>query len=387
MILRAILLLCWISLSGTAQAQTQDAPFDDPSGFWLVAETGPPVNQGIASIPIIGLAVRAQIGNPRAVWEVRRENDTYTIDIQPRSIQFTGLKYSEGRFRGEIPDTSTPSGRVALDVLITDGRLTGRLAFPNYAFELDGRPPESVEALRQALAAAKARLAELDGPYVVPEIERLRQENIVLIERVRRVENELRQRGTSAAARPPAAEHLSGPRISVRGLTADLAASRATALRASPDAGAPVVAPLAAGQHLFRLAEAPSPGWLLVADARGTVGYIQSAQTGPAASTAAAPAASRATREITISFPSWDPGRIGRRMSVADPGFVSLVGRVRGDAPLREVRIADAQTVFNPDGSFTSVLPVAREGRKVRIEALFANGPSAVLEFEIFVGK
>ena len=74
-------------------------------------------------------------------------------------------------------------------------------------------------------------------------------------------------------------------------------------------------------------------------------------------------------------------------MTVADPGFVSLVGRIRGDAQLREIRIADAQTVFNPDGSFTSVMPVSREGRKVRIEALFASGPPALLEFEILVGK
>jgi hypothetical protein len=100
-----------------------------------------------------------------------------------------------------------------------------------------------------------------------------------------------------------------------------------------------------------------------------------------------APPAARAAREITISFPAWDNGRVGRRMSVAEPGFVSLVGRVRGDAALREVRIPEAQTVFNPDGSFTSVLPVPREGRKVRVEAQFAAGPPAVLEFEIGVGR
>ncbi|MBL8832734.1 MAG: hypothetical protein JNL71_10125 [Rhodospirillales bacterium] len=364
-------------------AHAQISPLDDPTGFWLVVESGPPVNQGLASIPLLGLAVRSQIGNPRAIWEIRREGERYTIDIQTRAIQFAGLALSEGAFRGEIADPNSTGGRIALDIRIADGRLKGKLAFPTHTFELDGRPPESVEALRQAYAATNARLSELDGPYVVPEIERLRQENIVLIERIQRVEGELRQRGQTAAVRPPQPDATATPRISVRGLTGDLAATRATALRAAPDGAAPIVAPVATGQILIRLAEAPAAGWLLVADARGIVGYVQAAQTGPVA---AAPAA-RAAREIAISFPAWDPGRAGRRMTVADPGFVSLVGRVRGDAALRDVRIGDGQTVFNPDGSFTSVLPVPREGRKVRIEAVYASGPPTILEFEIGVGK
>ena len=386
LILRAVPVLVWLCLSGPVPARAQVAPLEDPSGFWLVAETGPPVNQGLASIPILGLAVRAQIGNPRTIWEIRRENGTYTIEIPARDLVFSGLASADGRFRAEIPDAGTPQGRISLDVRIADGRLTGRLAFPSHAFELAGRLPESVETLRQAYVAARARLEELDGPYVVPEIERLRQENIVLIERVRRVENELRQRVAPSAVRPPPAEAQSGPRISVRGMTGTLAVSRATALRAAPDPGAQIVAPAAVGQPLVRLAEATIPGWLLVADARGTVGFVQAAMTGPA-STAAAPAATRAAREISISFPAWDPGRIGRRMTVLDPGFVSLVGRVRGDATLRDVRIADGQTVFNPDGSFTSVVPVPREGRKIRIEASFATGPASILEFEIAVGR
>jgi hypothetical protein len=385
LILRAVLVLVWLCLSGPMPVRAQAAPLEDPTGFWLVAETGPPVNQGLASIPILGLAVRAQIGNPRAIWEIRRENGTYTIEIPARDLVFGGLSATDGRFRADIPDTSTQQGRISLDVRIADGRLTGRLAFPNHAFELEGRPPESVGALRQAYVAARARLDELDGPYVVPEIERLRQENIVLIERVRRVENELRQRGTSGAVRPQAADPQSGPRISVRGMTSTLAASRATALRAAPDPGAQAVAPVAAGQSLVRLADAAIPGWLLVADARGAVGYVQASMTGPAATAAAL--AARAAREISISFPAWDAGRTGRRMTVLDPGFVSLVGRVRGDAALRDVRIADGQTVFNPDGSFTSVVPVPREGRKVRIEASFASGPATILEFDIAVGR
>lgn len=385
LILRAVLVLVWLCLSGPMPVRAQAAPLEDPTGFWLVAETGPPVNQGLASIPILGLAVRAQIGNPRAIWEIRRENGTYTIEIPARDLVFGGLSATDGRFRADIPDTSTQQGRISLDVRIADGRLTGRLAFPNHAFELEGRPPESVGALRQAYVAARARLDELDGPYVVPEIERLRQENIVLIERVRRVENELRQRGTSGAVRPQAADPQSGPRISVRGMTSTLVASRATALRAAPDPGAQAVAPVAAGQSLVRLADAAIPGWLLVADARGAVGYVQASMTGPAATAAAL--AARAAREISISFPAWDAGRTGRRMTVLDPGFVSLVGRVRGDAALRDVRIADGQTVFNPDGSFTSVVPVPREGRKVRIEASFASGPATILEFDIAVGR
>lgn len=382
--LPALLAAAWLLLAGTQQTYAQNSPLDDPTGFWLVAETGPPVNQGLASIPLLGLAVRAQIGNPRAIWDIRRDGDRFTIDILTRSIQFTGIAFADGAFRGEIADPSSTGGRIALDVRIADGRLAGKLVFPTHTFELDGRPPASVEALRQAYSVAQARLSELDGPYVVPEIERLRQENIVLIERIKRVESELRQRGTTTSVRPPAPETPAMPRVSVRGLSGDISATRATALRAAPDGAASIVAPVATGQTLYRLAEAPAAGWLLVADARGVVGYVQAAQTGPATAPAAA---ARAAREVTISFPAWDPGRTGRRMTVADPGFVSLVGRVRGDAPLRDVRIGDGQTVFNPDGSFTSVLPVPREGRKVRIEAVFASGPSTLLEFEIGVGR
>jgi hypothetical protein len=60
---------------------------------------------------------------------------------------------------------------------------------------------------------------------------------------------------------------------------------------------------------------------------------------------------------------------------------------VRGNGNLRDIRIADAQTVSNPDGSFTAVLPVPREGRRVRIEAIFATGLAAISEFEIAVGR
>ncbi|MBI3505382.1 MAG: hypothetical protein HY059_11110 [Proteobacteria bacterium] len=377
-------MLAWLVHAAPALAQNDASPLDDPTGFWLVAETGPPVNQGIASIPIIGLAVRAQIGNPRAVWEIRREGDVYSIDIPSRSLSFRGLSFADRKFHAEAVDTGTPSGRIVLEVSIADGRLAGRLAYPAYAFELDGRPPESVEALRQAFVMARGRLAEIDGPYVVPEIEKLRQENVVLIERIRRVEAELRQRG--GAVRPPAAEPTLSARISMRGVVADLSVARAAALRAAPDANGAIVAQLAGGSPLVRLGEAPVPGWLLVADTRGVVGYLQTVQTAAVSSPAAA-AVLRAPREISISFPIWDSGRSGRRMTVADPGFVSLVGRVRGDAPLRDVRIADSQTVFNPDGSFTSVVPVPREGRKVRIEASFASGPAAILEFEIIVLK
>ncbi|MFY7780567.1 MAG: hypothetical protein ACOVQI_05515, partial [Tagaea sp.] len=93
----------------------------------------------------------------------------------------------------------------------------------------------------------------------------------------------------------------------------------------------------------------------------------------------------RSAREIQVAFPAWDPGRTGRRMTVADPGFVSLVGRVRADAPLTALRIADAQVVFNADGSFTAVVEVPREGRRVRIDASFAQGPGTALEFDVAV--
>ncbi len=384
LILRALAVLAWLVHAIPAHAQDVASPLEDPTGFWLVAETGPPVNQGIASIPLLGLAVRAQIGNPRAIWEIRREGDGYSIEIPSRSLAFKGLAFGGRKFHAEAPDTGTPSGKIVLDATIADGRLTGRLAYPNYAFELDGRLPESVEALRQAYAAASGRLAEIDGPYVVPEIEKLRQENLVLIERIRRVEGELRQRGSSPRTSGPESAATT-PRISMRGVVADLSTARPTALRATPEAAGAVVSQLAGGTPLVRLGEATARGWLLVADARGTVGYVQSTQT--ATATPGSAAMPRATREISISFPQWDAGRAGKRMGVAEPGFVSIVGRVRGDAPLRDVRISDAQTVFNPDGSFTSVLPVPREGRKVRIDATFASGPPAVLEFEIHVTK
>ncbi len=383
MILRTLAVLACLVHAAPVHARNETSPLDDPTGFWLVAEAGPPVNQGIASIPLLGLAVRAQIGNPRAVWEIRREGDSYSIDIPSRSLAFKGLVFSERKFHAEALDTGTPSGRIILDATITDGRLTGRLAYPSYAFDLDGRLPESVEALRQAFAVASSRLAEIDGPYVVPEIEKLRQENLVLIERIRRVEGELRQRGAPLRA-PPPEPVAAGLRISMRGVVADLSAVRPTALRATPDTAGAITAQLAGGAPLVRLGEAATSGWLLVADARGVVGYVLATQTTAAAGSALA---ARAAREISISFPQWDAGRSGKRMSVAEPGFVSIVGRVRGDAPLRDVRVTDSQTVFNPDGSFTSVIPVPREGRKVRIEAAFANGPAAILEFEIQVSR
>ncbi|MFM7346825.1 MAG: hypothetical protein ACKO1J_15825 [Tagaea sp.] len=303
----AALLAIW-----PAAAQAPASPLDDPTGFWLVAERGPPVNEALANIPILGANLRPRIGNPRAVWDIRREGDGYAIEIRPRGLIFKPARLTDGVFTGEAADPDNPQGRVRLEARIAEGRLTGKLVYADFELMLQGAPPESVEALRQAYAMTRARLDEFEGPYALPEIERLRAENLVLIERIRRVEGELQAR--SIAPPPPRPAQLAPP-------------------AASQSASVP-----------------------------------------------------RAGREIQIAFPAWDPGRAGRRMTVAEPGFVSLVGRVRADAALMALRISDAQVVFNADGSFTAVVEVPREGRRVRIDASFAQGPGATLEFDVAIG-
>jgi hypothetical protein len=373
------------ALLATAPVSAQDraSPLDDPTGFWLVAERGPPVNETLASIPIFGANLRARIGNPRAVWDIRREDGGYAIEIRPRGLIFKPAPFADGAFAGETVDPDNPQGRVRLDARIVDGRLTGKLVFADFELALDGKPPESIEALRQAYAMTRARLDEFEGPYALPEIERLRAENLVLIERIRRVEGELRARGGTAP--PPRSAAIAGPATIIpRGLVADISTQRATALRAAPDEAAEIVQALPAGRALIRLAETARPGWLLAATPEGALGYVPSASIDARApQTAPVP---RAAREIQLAFPVWDPGRAGRRLTVADPGFVSLVGRVRADAALTALRIADAQVVFNADGSFTAVVEIPREGRRVRIDASFAQGPGASLEFDVAVG-
>jgi hypothetical protein len=373
-----------------AHAQDARAILDDPTGFWLVAETGPPVSAGLAAIPIFGAAARAQIGNPRAVWDIRREVDnSLSIQIRPRDLMFRNVAVAGEALTAETLAPDNPNARVRLDARISNGQLSGTLEFEGFSLSLDGRPPPSVAALREALVAARTRLDAIDGPYAIPEIEKLRLENIVLIERIRRVEGELAARGPNraATAATPAPTGAVGGQIAMRGLGLDLQTRGVARLRSAPDAAAPQIAALQAGQPLAKLADAARGGWSLVATAQGTVGYVAAGEVGPIAQASAAPGAPRAAREISVSFPSWDAGRIGRRMTVAEPGFISLVGRVRGDGTLREVRIADAQTVSNRDGSFTAVVPVEREGRRVRIEAQFMAGPPAILEFEIAVGR
>ncbi len=383
--MRALLaaFLVWLATAAGLAAQTAPAAEIGPSGFWLVAETGPPVSQGLAALPLFGAAVRNRIGNPRAIWDVRRDGNNYDIDILPRGIAFRNVAFVDGRLAGEAADPDNPQARVRLDVAVGDGSLKGRLVFADFVIEIDGRLPESVETLRQAHAAVRTRLDELEGPYAIAEIEKLRLENIVLIERINRIENELRQGGRNSA--PPAA--ASQLRIAARSLAPDWAIARTTVLRAAPDANAAALGQLGQGAGVQRIGEAPAAGWTLVADSRGVLGYVQTAQLAPRIQPTSTAGATATARGITISFPAWDQGRTGQRMTVAEPGYVSLVGRVRGDGMLREIRIADAQTVSNPDGSFTAVLPVPREGRRVRIEAAFSSGPVAVSEFEIAVGR
>lgn len=378
----AAALIAALLLVASAAAQEAPSPLDDPAGFWLVAERGPQVNETLASIPIFGANLRPRVGNPRAVWDIRREDGGFTIEIRPRGLTFKPARYAGGAFAGEAPDPDNPQARVRLDVRIADGRLTGKLIYADFELTLDGRPPESVEALRQAYAMTRARLDEFEGPYALPEIERLRAENLVLIDRIRRVEGELRARGGGNAARAPA-PLAGGAAIATRGLVADVVAQRATELRNGPDAAAETIQALPAGAPLIRLADAGRPGWALVATAEGVIGYVATATIGARPTPAAAVV--RSAREIQVAFPAWDPGRTGRRMTVADPGFVSLVGRVRADAPLTALRIADAQVVFNADGSFTAVVEVPREGRRVRIDASFAQGPGTALEFDVAV--
>lgn len=375
-------LLVWLATAAGVAAQMLPAADETPAGLWIVAETGPPVSQGLAALPLFGAALRNRIGNPRAIWDIRPDGDRYAVDLLPRGIAFRGVSFSEGRLSGETVDPDNPQARVRLDVAVQGGRLKGRLDFADFTLEIDGRLPESVETLRQAHVAARARLDELEGPYAIAEIEKLRLENIVLIERIARVENELRQGGRAAA--PNAAAPM---RLAARAVSADWSIARATVLRAGPDTNAAAIGPLGQGVGVQRIGEATVPGWTLVADLRGVIGYVQTAQLAPRVQPVTASAAPSAAREITISFPAWDQGRTGRRMTVAEPGYVSLVGRVRGNGNLRDIRIADAQTVSNPDGSFTAVLPVPREGRRVRIEAIFTTGPAAVSEFDIAVGR
>ncbi|MCM0019758.1 MAG: SH3 domain-containing protein [Tagaea sp.] len=363
-------------------AQEPASPLDDSTGFWLVAERGPPVNETLANIPIFGANLRPRIGHPRAVWDVRREDGGYAIEIRPRGLVFKPARFADGAFAGETADPDNPQGRVRLEARIADGRLTGKLVYADFELALEGRPPESIEALRQAYAMTRARLDEFEGPYALPEIERLRAENLVLIERIGRVEGELRARGLAAPAPRPAPLARTAATIATRGLAAEFATQRATALRAAPDDNAEAIQTLAAGRPLIRLAETARAGWALVSTQEGALGYVPSAAIVARAPAAAAPRA----REIQVAFPVWDQGRAGRRMTVSDPGFVSLVGRVRADAALAELRIADAQVVFNADGSFTAVVEVPREGRRVRIEAVFAQGPNIVLEFDVAVG-
>lgn len=308
----AALLAIW-----PAGAQTPASPLDDPTGFWLVAERGPPVNEALANIPILGANLRPRIGNPRAVWDIRREGDGYAIEIRPRGLLFKPARLADGVFTGETADPDNPQGRVRLEARIAEGRLAGKLVYSDFELALQGAPPESVEALRQAYAMTRARLDEFEGPYALAEIERLRAENLVLIERIRRVEGELQAR---AIAPPPP-----------------------------------------------RPAQLPPP-------------VARAAPPPPPASVA------RAGREIQIAFPAWDSGRAGRRITVAEPGFVSLVGRVRADSALAALRIAEAQVVFNADGSFTAVVEIPREGRRVRIDASFAQGPGTTLEFDVAIG-
>ncbi len=374
-----------------AAAQEQSSPLDDPAGFWLVAETGPDVNETLASIPLFGANLRARVGNPRAVWDIRRENGALTIEIQPRGIVFKPARFANGQFTGDAVDPANQAQRVKLDARLAEGRLTGKLIFTDFELAIDGRPPESVEALRQAYAMARTKLDEYEGPYALAEIERLRAENIVLIQRIQRVEGELARRPAAAPARTasapgPAAEAplVATPRISTRGLVADVVTTRATELRAAADAQSPNVEILPAGRPLVRLGEATVTGWSLVATGGGVVGFVPTAAIGSRPPVTASVA--RAPREIQINFPAWDPGRTGRRMTVSDPGFVSLVGRVRGDGTLTDLKIEDAQVVFNADGSFTAVVEVPPQGRHVRIDASFGQNAVTTLDFDIAVG-
>lgn len=372
-----------LGLARSAAALEGPKIADDPFGFWIVAEQGPPVSDGLASIPILGLVVRGQIGNPRGVWEIRQVGDSISIEILTRDLKFSNVARNAGHLSSALPDPSSSGGKITVDVTVSDGRLTGRLSYPNYAFELEGRLPEPVGELRESLSAAQARLAQFDNPYAVPEIEKLRQENIVLIQRIRRVEGELRQR--DEAKSQPSALQLSSPQVSIKGLVPDGVSAGSILLKSMPSTKGENWQHIAAGQPLFKIADAAASGWILVADSHGNLGFIRSANLLRA--TGSSQTHQKVAREIVVSFPPWDSGRTGKRITVSDPGFVSIVGRIRGDGVLKDVRISDSQTVFNADGSFTSVMPVPRQGRMVRIEATYTDGPTAVLEFEVAIGK
>lgn len=383
----ALAALFWMAAGFDHAAVADDSALPDSglAGFWLVSEHGPPVNQGIASIPIIGLAERSKVGNPRAVWEIRYDGRNFAIDILSRDLTFPQVTRDGNRLSGSIPDPDGNNARIKVDVSIADGKLTGRLSYPNVGFDLDGRLPEAVDSMRQELTAARSRIVELNDPYSIPENERLRQENIVLIQRIRRVEDELARVSAQHPSQLPTPSGRSTLQISTKGMAVDGVTAGPTTLRSLPSTAGDAIRKLGGGQPIFRIADATTSGWVLAADSQGNVGYMRSAEIVQAGRSGSPQ--SKTSREIVVSFPVWDNGRLGKRMTVNDPGYVSIVGRVRGDGALRDLRIADSQTVFNSDGSFTSVMQVPPKGRRVHIEAVFADGPVTTLDFEIAVGK
>ena len=88
--------------------------------------------------------------------------------------------------------------------------------------------------------------------------------------------------------------------------------------------------------------------------------------------------------KISITFPKWDKGKKGRRISIDAPGFISIKGRVNVDSGIIEVQLnGEPVDGVSSNGNFETFF-IARTGdNEMTLKVIDKNNDTHELNFII----
>ncbi len=126
----------------------------NPSGIWLVDESGVKLESTMAKIPLFGVILGPNAARTNVAWIIDKTGGGVEIRIPERDIRVSGLTDNAGRIFGSGPDTS-------IDIAYDDQRFTGTLILLRADGNTNGRNAveEETKELRYTVEGALSDLS------------------------------------------------------------------------------------------------------------------------------------------------------------------------------------------------------------------------------------
>lgn len=313
----------WGLAGGPAWAQADNSDID---GLYWIDEKPSSFDQVVEKIPLVGLIVRQTRPDAQFLL-VRTIDGRLAVQIPDKDILFRDVRRQASTLTARMPNPDNRQEMLGLRLVISGPAITGELAYGTTTVTWQGRLIQEHERDRRRLAelAAAARQAS--------EAQPARDASLQEIEWLRARVDELEQ-------------------------ARDRAESEARSLRTQQS----------------RPAEQPS--------ARPT----PTAAPKPAPVAAAAPAAAPVSKDryLVLKSPASESSAQGLVIVVPAPGFVSVVGEVRGlPLPLRGLTLNGQAVELQGGNRFDSTLRIEGEAQPLVLNVVDGAGEAHSLTYRV----